>query len=214
MSDTDTDTNTDTGIINVETGKDLTVAGVVQGPLGVGGMQVMAGGVSSLFDTMDALTLIMLWIVFGYLGVLINCDIQRLIASNPLFLHAAALVAFLFLMTTTDPNNKEVGFGIIVLKTIFVYTIFLLITKSKWYFALPVVLLLLVDQTIKRIEVQRNERRLSNNTTYKYGLIAIVTTLVFLGTVNYASLQMKQYGRKFSWFNFFFGVSRNCRRNK
>jgi len=167
-----------------------------------------------LFDTSDALTLIILWIVFGYLTVMLNCDIQRLLMNHPVFLHAMALVVFFFLFTTLDPKNQADAASIAI-KTFFVYIVFLLITKSKWYFALPVIVLLLIDQGIKRWEDSTNvsvSDRITKNKTYVYSSKFVIMTLVILGTIDYARIQKNEYKSQFSWFKFFFGLSNRCKR--
>lgn len=174
-----------------------------------------------LFDTTDALSLILLWIVFSYLTVLLNCDLQRLLTKSPLFLHTMAFVAFFFLITNMDPNNSA-DIHMVAGKTLFVYVIFVLVTKSKWYFALPVILLLLVDQAIKgreRILANRTDQQqepegqtqLSKNVYYSNGLRAAIVVLVLMGTFNYVKIQKAEYKGRFSWFKFFFGLSNKCK---
>ena len=167
-----------------------------------------------LFETTDALSLIILWIVFGYLTVLLNCDLQRLMLKNPMFLHVMALIVFFFLFTTLDPNNTG-DFGMLVVKTLFVYVVFILITKSKWYFALPVILLLLVDQLLKRWEALSGtepSERITQNQWYIYTSRGLISLLVALGTLDYARIQKLEYGKKFSWYTFFFGLSNQCKK--
>jgi hypothetical protein len=58
-------------------------------------------------------------------------------------------LAFFFLFTLLDSKNTS-SIGIIWIKTVFIYLVFLCLIKSKWYFIIPVLGLLLIDQTIKK----------------------------------------------------------------
>jgi hypothetical protein len=104
---------------------------------------------NGMFDTTYALSSLYLWLLFGFLGTLINCDLQRMLRSSDLVRHLIAIVAFFFLFTVLDSNSKKVGLLFTWLKTLVMYVVFMLAIKSKWYFAVPVLLLLLVDQSIK-----------------------------------------------------------------
>lgn len=169
----------------------------------------------TIFDTMDALSVILLWIVFGYLNVLLNCDLQRMLMNRPLFLHGMAIIAFFFLMTTIDPKNKNDEFWKVAVKTVFVYALFVLVTKSKWYFALPVLVVLFVDQALKRREaIAEDTDGLTTDKRYRMGVGALITVLVVLGTVDYARLQKLEYKGKFSWFVFFFGLAKRCKADR
>jgi hypothetical protein len=170
---------------------------------------------SGIFDTMDALSLILMWIIFGYLVVLLNCDLQRLLVNNPLFLHGMAILVVFFLMTTIDPNNKSANLFEIGLKTVFVYICFLLVTKSKWYFALPVIVVISIDQMIKRADAAKPvEDRITRNKIYHYGVRGVIVLLVTVGSIDYARLQKLEYKSQFTWFKFFFGLSNRCKDTK
>ncbi len=67
-----------------------------------------------------------------------------------MWIHAFGLTAFFFLFTILDSNNKSIYLVLVWVKTILIYVLFVLMTKSKWYFIVPVIILLLVDQTIKK----------------------------------------------------------------
>lgn len=101
------------------------------------------------FDTTYALSSLYLWLLFSYLSSLINCDLQKALQSSLIVKHVTGLVAFFFLFTILDGNSKKAGLLSTWIKTIFVYVIFVLSIKSKWYFAVPVLVLLLVDQSVK-----------------------------------------------------------------
>ena len=166
------------------------------------------------FDTSNALSGMFLWLIFGYLSTLLNCDIQRLLQKHPIVLHLFAIIAFFFLFTLIDSGNIA-PIGIVWLKTIIVYILFLLMTKSKWYFVFPVLILLLIDQTLKkslafyRATNDPSAERRSRIVDQTSQIIATsIVALAIIGTLHYCYLQKLEYGANFRWSKFFFGVTR------
>jgi hypothetical protein len=126
-----------------------------------------------------------------------------------------AIIVVFFLMTTIDPNNKSANLFEIGLKTVFVYICFLLVTKSKWYFALPVIVVISIDQMIKRADAAKPvEDRITRNKIYHYGVRGVIVLLVTVGSIDYARLQKLEYKSQFTWFKFFFGLSNRCKDTK
>lgn len=168
---------------------------------------------SGTFDTTNALSGMFLWIIFGYLATLLNCDLQRFIIRNPLSVHLIGLTAFFFLFTLIDTNNKT-SLWIITVKTILIYVLFVLMTKSKWYFVVPVLVLLLVDQAIKKhlaIQQASGGSTSSLEETQKRAtqiLNVLIISIILIGTMQYMYLQYLEYGKRFSLYKFFFGVSK------
>lgn len=169
---------------------------------------------SDTFDTTNVLAGMFLWIIFNYLSVLLNCDLQKLLASHPVWIHLFGLTAFFFLFTLLDSNNKST-IGIIWLKTIFVYLLFILMIKSKWYFVIPVLILLLLDQTLKK-HVALQEAKEKDTASLKplketQNLVtrilnAFIVVIILIGSMHYLYLQYKQHGKAFNLYTFFFGV--------
>lgn len=167
------------------------------------------------FETSTALSGIFLWILFSYLSRILNCDLQRLMNSNPLVVHFIGLTTFFFLFTIIDTKNNT-HIAMVWLKTLVVYVAFVLMTKSKWYFIIPILVILLVDQTIKKhlaIETERGKDteklEIIQEKTSKVIEICILI-LICVGTLHYMMLQRKEYKENFSFFTFFFGVT-NCK---
>jgi hypothetical protein len=104
--------------------------------------------INDIFDSRTVLTGLYLWLLFGYLSSMISCDLQKLMTENNIIRHIIGIIAFFFLFTLVDSNNK-LHIGYVWLKTFIVYFLFILMTKSKWYFSLPVLLLIIIDQSIK-----------------------------------------------------------------
>ena len=99
------------------------------------------------FDFSLALGSLYLWLLFGFFSTLLNCDIQKYIMKHTILMYIGSLVAFFFLFTIIDDNNS-IPLHLLWLKTIFVFIMFIMMTKTKYYFSIAVVILLLVDQSI------------------------------------------------------------------
>jgi hypothetical protein len=168
---------------------------------------------SGTFDTTNALSGMYLWLIFGYLSALLNCDLQRFIYQHPVVVHCFGIVAFFFLFTLLDTNNKTTITSIWV-KTLFIYILFVLMTKSKWYFVLPVLAALLVDQTLKKavaIKEASGEdvtRVREQQQQYSHYINLTIILVILVGMAHYAILQREEYGEHFSWYTFFMGMSK------
>ncbi len=170
------------------------------------------------FDTKTALSALYLWLLFGFLSTMVSCDLQRWMIHNPIFRHFIGIVAFFFLFTVLDTTGIH-SVGQIWTQTIIVYLIYILMTKSKWQFALPVLLLLIIDQTIalhiKYIKGNKEDKENEKNKGKTVGLwnsrrkyIDIVMIIfIVLGVIHYIIRQRTEFGKSFSWSKFFF-VSR------
>ena len=162
------------------------------------------------FDTTFALSSFILWLLFGYLSGLMSCDIQRFMNNHDGFKHLIAILAFFLLFTIMDSKNNAPVY-IIWFKTIYVYVLFLMIIKSKWYFVISVLLILIIDQTIKAhlnyleknggnvkaIAVYNNIRKVLN-----IGIIVII----IIGFMHYSWRQYIDFGSDFSPNKLIFGI--------
>lgn len=171
--------------------------------------------IPTIFDTTNALSGLYLWLLFGFLSVLVNCDLQRFIKQNPLIMHLVGIFAFFFLFTIIDTGNK-VSVITVWIQTLFVYLIFMLMIKSKWYFVVPVILLLLTDQSLKKqlsyeINNMSNKDQIEKKKETGKKISSIINILIIiiilLGVVHYMYLQKIEYKEKFSFYKFFLGVT-------
>lgn len=91
-------------------------------------------------------------------------------------------------------------------------------TKSRWYFAIPVLILLVITQSLKKqleIKIRNNEnvKEFQNKQIIITNILQIVIfALIFIGTSQYLSKQYTEKGKDFSLFKFFFIVNK-CRIN-
>ena len=156
-----------------------------------------------------AITGLYIGLLFGLLSTLLSCDMKRLINNNMYFRHLIGLISFFLLFTITDKDNKnELNIKTIWINTIFVYGLFIMMTKSKWYFSIPALILIVVDQSYKfQIEFihEKNKENEQNNEKIqlyekdrKYIDVTILI-IIFTGFIHYTLRQYKQFGSKFSF---------------
>ena len=178
----------------------------------------------STFDTTFALSSFMLWLLFSYLTNLMSCDFQRFMKQHEMFKHFIALLAFFFLFTILDANNNAPVY-IIWFKTIFVYVLFLMTMKAKWFFVTTVLAILVADQTIKmhinyltKNEEKNNEEKEENDGKkkeigqYEYIrelLNGAVIGVIVVGFTHYGLRQYEEFGKEFSFRKLLLGTS--CR---
>ena len=129
--------------------------------------------------------------------------------DNIYFRHFVGLISFFLLFTITDQNNdNDLNITSIWINTFFVYFVFLMMTKSKWYFSIPVLLLIVIDQSYRfQIEFIQKEKKQSIKQTNrvksyekirKY-LYAAIIILIVVGFIHYAVRQYSHFGSKFSF---------------
>ena len=156
-----------------------------------------------MFDVRTAIASLYLWLLFGFLSSIVSCDIKLLMTNNIFFRHFVGIISFFLLFTVLDKDN-EIDIINIWIKTCFIYFIFLLMTKSKWYFSIPVLMLLLVDQSFKfQIEFIQKADSKSNKINYyeniRTKIYISIIILIVIGFVHYAIRQYKEFGSKFSF---------------
>lgn len=176
------------------------------------------------FDTATAMFALFLWLVFGFLSPhLINCDVQRFIANNGYARLLTGLAAFFFLFTFIDAGSAEATLATTAVKTLLVYALFIGFTKTKWYFAVPVLALLAASQVVRRVLETRIQRTSAGSPEVTVAdlqrtarivdvsINVVVVALVVVGMLHYMRLQRIEYGENFSLSKFFLQTNRHCK---
>ena len=161
------------------------------------------------FDSTFVLSSIFILILFNVLEESMNCDVQRMIKNNQYIKHIVGLVSIFFLFTTVG-NKKSKHIISLWGKTIVTYFIFLLLAKSKWYFSLPVAILLLLEQSLK-IQEYHN---IDNSKDYNKKIYVItrniitysIFILIFTGAIDIGIKQYNDHKDNFNFFKLFFGI--------
>ena len=165
---------------------------------------------SNTFGMKYALSALYLWLLFGYLSSMIGCDLQRWMTRHQSFRHVIGFIAFFLLFTLFSENNDNHILSVLI-KTAAVYFVFILMTKSKWYFSIPTLLLLVIDQGLKYQSSYLKKQKKSYETLdtirgyIDYALIALITS----GFIFYGIRQKNTFGDKFSFLKLLF--SNKCR---
>lgn len=178
----------------------------------------------------DLLMVLYYSILLGFLASYINCDLQRMINDKPFVVHIIGFMCMLFIYITQD---TKLPISSIFLRTLFIYFIYVLITKSKWYFALTSISILLgYGLALRYFIMQKRDSKMevtnesvdtsSDDTNYTdyppydedyekrvLNIIRLILLLsIILGTIQYAYLQYIEYGSKFSLITFFIGTGK------
>ena len=111
-----------------------------------------------MIEVRTAIAGLYLWLLFGFMSTIVSCDIKRLMTHNMVFRHTVGIISFFLLFTVIERHNDMDIFNVWI-KTVYIYFIFLLMTKSKWYFSIPVLFLLVADQSLKfQIMFEENKK--------------------------------------------------------
>jgi hypothetical protein len=165
-------------------------------------MKIIKTPLDGDFDARNALSGFYLWLLFGFLSSMVSCDMQRWMQDSLMFRHFVGIVSFFFLFTILDSSNKSPVY-FIWLKTIAIYFLFLIMCKSKWYFSLPVFLILIIDQSIQsQINfLKRNDEKdpqINVLDKVRDGLYIGLITLIVTGFIHYTLTRMAEFGKDFS----------------
>ncbi len=156
---------------------------------------------------------IILWLIFGFFTSLLNCDLQKLMATNVYAKHFGCIICIFFLITVfITPVTQELW--VTCVQTILLYVFFIMATKSTLYPILLVLLLLCIDQGL-RLEINKRlsinpERDVNTLKKIRMYLLYIIAILIIIGCMWYYYMKRKEYGDSFSNLTFFFG-SNSCK---
>lgn len=155
--------------------------------------------VPNAFDTGHMIITMFLWLSFGYMSPVLNCDLQRMLVHNELSKHALGILAFYFLFTSLHMHEVST-IPQLWARSIATYVVFLFMTKSKWYFVIPALVLIMIDQAMSR---QGDPRA-------RVWLWLLAAMFIGFGVAHYAHTKWTEKGAQFSWYKFFF-KSGGCR---
>ena len=167
------------------------------------------------FDTSSALAGLYLWLLFGFFTSLLGCDLQRLVSQNMYIKHFLALISFFFLFTLLDPGNRS-SISQIWLKTVLVYVLFVMSTKSKAWASILILVLLIIDQTLKTQLNYLNTQEspdaavISRLEQWRRLLYQLMIVVIVAGFAHYYIYQKGEYGDTFNLPSFIFGTPK-CR---
>jgi len=172
------------------------------------------------FDETSNLATLFVWLIFGYLSLMLNCDLQRFLKESDIIRHIMGYLAFYLLFTSLDSNNTQ-SVSKTLLKTFIVYTLFILATKANWPYLLVNIILLLTDQMIKNHIIYLEKKCVDDNNCkipkiyYKIRQILfwVILIIIFIGFIHYTYNKINEFGDNFSIYDLII-THGNCKDKK
>jgi hypothetical protein len=190
-------------------GEVVTGAAVVPGPLVTPARPDTPLAGDQVFDALKVVAVVMVIVYIsstGKVSELINCSVRNLIERHLWLRHIVFIVSIFLIRSLVifEKQFPESSLSRIWVFTFSVYALFILATKSKWYFVLTAVTLLFLGENLKIFD--DNNRYTTLNSVLFYSAI----TIVVVGFLHYLYLQKRQRGKKFSFYTFWFGSATGC----
>lgn len=166
----------------------------------------------SSFDVTASIAFMYLWMFFGFFTILNNCELQKLATSNVYVQHLMVFLAFFFLITIIDTQNNEDVLRTWI-KTVIVYLIFVVTTKMKLWGLVLLIILLIIDLTIRahiqyRIKQGDKKEDISIYEKQRRILRYMMFGIIIIAFVHYLVYQEKEYGKEFSMTKFLLGTGK------
>jgi len=166
----------------------------------------------------DALMLFYIIMIAGYFEPLFSCDLQRLFTESILAKHILAFISAFFLITLVDDKNDILSLKEMFKTTGIIYALYILSTKAKAHFVLPMLVVLFVDQ-IAKVQVgildKRAEKKLAleGDAELKERIVKmremmtwVIVALIVGGVASYYVRARMEFGESFSTVKFFVGT--------
>jgi hypothetical protein len=148
----------------------------------------------------------------NYLGEFFGCDIKELFSNSILLKHVLGLGTVYFFMQLVDSESKSSPL-IKALLSVAVYLIFVLSTKMStvtWMIFMGLLSSIYALQIIRDSIDSDNEEGHTIIVWTQFVLTIICMVAVVVGVISYMNEKKEQYGKSFTYTNFFFGVPK-CR---
>lgn len=143
---------------------------------------------------------VLLWIIFSIIGDTISCDIRRIVKNNPYIKHILGIIVYFFLFSVVLNNSNTTHIYYIWIYTIIIYVCILMLSKSQWYTAFPVIILIVIDQSL-----QLQSQYLNDPTQFGEArsiIQYILYGLLVIGFIIYLVRQKIEFGENFSFKTF------------
>jgi Ca2+/Na+ antiporter len=131
--------------------------------------------------------------------------------NNNYLKQIAALISIFLLFVVIDKDSNKNSF-MLIKYTLIVYLFYLLLTKNKWYFIVPVILFMVIYQFLKvEINFLTNKHKKShekdksisekihNYTKYLNNIEWIIVILIVLGFIHYLIRQKLEFKKRFNF---------------
>jgi len=162
---------------------------------------------------LQILTGVYLWLLFGYMSLYLNCDLQRIFHENALMLHVFGFVTVFLLFTNQAPKNVRIHPGQLFLRTLTVYMLWILASKTKWYVILSVLFILFMYEmavlildyiyhpSVSTVDETRKKKYIKAK--FATGVLITISVVVVFGVLDYMRVQLIEHRSHFSLWDFF-----------
>lgn len=161
-----------------------------------------------LNDIIKSIFLMLLAISGGYVAQTLGCKTQKILTENMYVKH---LVVFLVIYFTSSVLNENKHPNDSLVNTLIIYTLYLLFTKMSIEFTLGVLFLLGLNYILSRYinyyesnDIEQEKVKNFKDIQAKITIISVVSILI--GFILYMRKKHIEYGKKFSFKTFIFGV--------
>ena len=175
----------------------------------------------SLNEYLPVYTIFILVLIVSakYIPDIIPCKIQRFMEKDLYFRHLLTFFTMIIFVVFTTPLKDQKVFKILI-KSVFLYIIFLLYVKSNYNFFVVVTLLscILYISLLRKYEIEREYNEAKNEETKKLYekelniliiinniLLVIVIFLILIGFLLYLGEKKIEYKKDFSYVTFLLG---------
>lgn len=161
-------------------------------------------------DFKNALMLFYIIIISGFFSNFLSCDLIRIFSDNIVIKHILAIISVFYLLTTIDTSSTK-SFSQIIKDTLLIYSLYIISTKSKAYFVIPMLIILTIDQ-LSKIYIDTN-KNISEQTKNKIEnirskLSIIIIMLIFVGFIHYFIRAKREFGDNFNIVKFVLGTNK------
>lgn len=180
----------------------------------------------------DALLIFYIILMARFFENFFSCDLQRLFLYNVYAKHIIAFISAFFLITLVDQDaSKAKNISELFLTTFKIYALYIMSTKAKAYFVLPMIIVLFIDQVLKiQIDIMerahdekeamedlatkidaktKKQERIDILKRIRAYLTYVIVTLIVVGMLHYYVRARLEFKDQFSHSAFFFGT-RKC----
>lgn len=168
-------------------------------------------------DKSKGVFLLILALCGGYVSETLGCKIQYAMTNNRLLKYLIVLFTIYFSITITSEDNEN-PFKLMA-TSILVWIFFVLFTRMTPIPTLIVMILLLLIyfldnwKNYKKATQKNNQLIQKNNQakqilTIQKILLVIIIILILIGNIGYLLKKRRQYGKKFNYFTYIFGVNK------
>lgn len=145
-------------------------------------------------------------IAANYVNDMFSCDLRRLLTNSLVAKHVVLLLGALFWVTETNSKDK---FGVLLIESFVVYMLFVLSTKSKSYFLMPILGLAVVDQLLRlyiKSTPDLSEKTSRNLDITRMTVQGLCVATIVGSFVGYLIKQVRDKGADFRFSTFMLGT--------